>query len=87
MLQDLVDVDRLIDELGDHAQDDAEAAVEMLIKKCSCSHEAFQYLQHRTGDATLSQRTRTHIHLITAKVRSWDALHQRYGWKEAMYSA
>ncbi len=87
MLQDLAEVDKLIEELSDHAHNDARVTVEMLMKKCSCSREAFQYLQHRTDDVTLSQRTRTHIHLITAKVRSWDALHQRYGWKESTYNA
>lgn len=87
MLQDLVEVDELIDELSEHAHTDAEKAVEKLMKKCSCSQEAFQYLQHRTDDVMLPERTRTHIHLITAKVRSWISLHQHYGWKEPAHHA
>ncbi len=86
MLQDLVEVDELIGELNEHAQSDADKAVEKLIKKCSSSQEAFQYLQHRTDDVKLSERARTHIHLITAKVRSWASLHQRYGWTDAAYN-
>ncbi len=80
-------MDELIGELSEHAHHDAEKTVEKLMKKCSRSQEAFQYLQHRTDDVTLSERTRTHIHLITAKVRSWGTLHQRYGWKEPSYTA
>ncbi|MGZ4906196.1 MAG: hypothetical protein ACXVI3_03135 [Halobacteriota archaeon] len=87
MLQDLVEVDDLIGELNEHVHGDVGQTVEKLMKKCSCSQEAFQYLQHRTDDVTLSERTRTHIHLITAKVRSWIALHQHYGWREPMYNA
>ncbi len=81
MLQDLAEVDELIGELNELAHSDAEKTVEKLMKKCSCSQEAFQYLQHRTDDVLLTERTRAHIHLITAKVRSWISLHQRYGWK------
>ncbi len=87
MLKDLVEVDELIGELSEHANSDPEKAVEKLMKKCSCSQEAFQYLQCRTDDAMLSVRTRTHMYLITAKVRSWISLHQRYGWKAPAYSA
>lgn len=87
MLQDLVEIDELIGELSEHAHNDAEKAVEKLMKKCSSSQEAFQYLQHRTDDVMLSERTRTHMHLITAKVRSWVSLHRHYGWKEPTYNA
>ena len=87
MLQDLVEVDNLIGELNEHAHNDVEQTIEKLMKKCSCSQEAFQYLQHRTDDVTLSAHTRMHIHLITAKVRSWTSLHRRYGWRQPPYPA
>ncbi len=86
MLQDLVEVDELIGKLSEHVHNDAEEATESLMKKCSCSREAFRYLQHRTDDSTLPEQTRTRIHLIMAKVRSWMALHQHYGWKESTYN-
>ncbi|MGZ4935368.1 MAG: hypothetical protein ACXV4C_02305 [Halobacteriota archaeon] len=87
MLQDLVEVDELIGELNEHAHGDAGKILEKLTRKCSCSQEAFQYLQHRTDDVMMPERTRTHIHLITAKVRSWISLHRDYGWKEPAYNA
>ena len=87
MLQDLVEVDDLIGELNEREYGDVGQTVEKLMTKCSCSQEAFRYLQRRTDDVTLSERTRMHIHLITAKVRSWIALHQHYGWREPVYNA
>ncbi len=87
MLQDLVEVDELIGELNEHVPSDAEKTAEKLMIKCSCSQEAFQYLQHRTDDVMLSERTRSHMHLIAAKVRSWTSLHRRYGWKDSGYNA
>ncbi len=87
MFQDLVEVDALIGELNEHTHADTGQTIEKLTKKCSCSQEAFQYLQHRSDDGMLSARTRTHIYLITAKVRSWSALHRRYGWKDSVCNA
>lgn len=86
MQYELVEVDELIRELGDYTNDDAHMATEELIKKCSSSWEAFQYLQNRADDVMLPDGARTQIHLITAKIRTWINLHRQYGWREPAYS-
>ena len=80
MLRDLAEVDALISELSDVRSVRAENAAEKLMQTCSRSGEAFQYLQERVFDGAISERARSHIHLIIAKIRTWTTLHNTYGW-------
>jgi hypothetical protein len=80
MLRDLAEVDLLISELGDVRGARAQNAAEKLMQTCSRSGEAFHYLEERVFDGAISERARSHIYLIIAKIRTWTALHNAYGW-------
>jgi hypothetical protein len=86
MLKDLVEVDELLFELGDLSDKRAETAVEKLMLRCSHSDEAFQYLQDRMYDVTISERARNHVYLIVAKIRTWMSINDSYGWTEPGYA-
>jgi hypothetical protein len=86
MLHDLAEVDELIFELGDSTGTHAQDAAEKLIRTCSHSGEAFQYLQDRMYDVTIPERARNHVYLVIAKIRTWMSLHHTYGWKESSYA-
>jgi len=86
MLRNLAEVDELISELGDVQGAHAENAAEKLMKACSRSGEAFQYLQERAFDGAISERARNHLYLIIAKIRTWMTLHNAYGWTESNYA-
>ena len=47
MNNDSIEVDELILELADYKNDYADMAAEKLLRKCSTSWEAYQYLQDR----------------------------------------
>jgi len=55
---DCLQVDELLLQLADYTNDYAEAAAEKLLRKCSISWEAYQYLQDRDDRPvfTLKQR-------------------------------
>jgi len=86
MLHELIEVDELIRELDDDTSNNVDTATEELMRRCSSSWEAFQYLQDRADDVMLSDRALIQVHLITAKIRTWINLHQQYGWREPAYS-
>jgi hypothetical protein len=86
MLKDLVEVDELLFELGDLSDKRAETAAEKLMLRCSHSDEAFQYLQDRMYDVTISERARNHVYLIVAKIRTWMSINDAYGWTEPGYA-
>jgi hypothetical protein len=86
MLQDLVEVDELLFELGDLSDKHAETAVEKLMLRCSHSDEAFQYLQDRMYDVTIPERARNYVYLIVAKIRTWMSINDAYGWTKLGYA-
>ncbi|MGZ4926550.1 MAG: hypothetical protein ACXV4B_08890 [Halobacteriota archaeon] len=80
-------MDELISELGDSTGTYAQDAAEKLIRTCSHSREAFQYLQDRTYDpGAIPERARNHVYLIIAKIRTWMSIHHSDGWKEPSYA-
>jgi len=50
MNNDCLEVDELIIELSDYKNDLADTAAETLLRKCSTSWEAYQYLQDQVHD-------------------------------------
>ena len=86
MLYDLAEVDELISELSDSTGMYAQDAAEKLMRTCSHSGEAFQYLQDRMYDVTIPEQARNHVYLIIAKIRTWMGLHQTFRWKEPNYA-
>jgi hypothetical protein len=53
MNTDSTEVDELILEIADYKNDLADMAAEKLLRKCSTSWEAYQYLQDRVHDGWL----------------------------------
>jgi hypothetical protein len=80
MNSDCVDVDELILELADYKNDYADTAAEKLLRKCSRSWEAYEYLQDRVHDAWLPDSARQQLRRIINRIRT--RLHHRheYGW-------
>ncbi|MGA7075607.1 MAG: hypothetical protein WBZ42_03545 [Halobacteriota archaeon] len=80
MHSDCTEVDEFLLELADYKNDYADAAAEKLLRKCSTSCHAFQYLQDRVHDAWLPDYARQQVRRIIKKIGV--RLHQsrEYGW-------
>jgi hypothetical protein len=80
MHSDCAEVDELILELADYKNDYADVAAEKLLRKCSTSWGAFQYLQDRVHDAWLPDSARQQVRRIIKRIQV--RLHQsrEYGW-------
>jgi flagellar biosynthesis chaperone FliJ len=80
MHSDCAEVDELLLELADYKNDYAEMAAEKLLRRCSTSWEAYQYLQDRVHDARLSDSARQQLRQIIKRTQV--RLHQsrEYGW-------
>ena len=57
MNNDSAEVDELILEITDYKNDYADMAAEKLLRKCSTSWEAYQYLRNRVHDPSLRDST------------------------------
>jgi hypothetical protein len=80
MNNDSVEVDELILELADYKNDYADMAAERLMRKCSTSWEAYQYLQDRVHDGWLPDSARQQLRRIIKRIQVH--IHQRreYGY-------
>jgi len=77
---DCVEVDKLILQIADYKNDYANVAAEKLLRKCSTSWEAYQYLQDRVHDAWLPDYARQQLRRIIRRLK--EQIHQRreYGY-------
>jgi hypothetical protein len=77
---DCVDVDELILEISDYKNDYADMAAEKLLRRCSTSWEAFQYLQDRVHDAWLPDSARQQARRIIKRIQVRLLQQREYGW-------
>jgi hypothetical protein len=77
---DCVEVDGLILEIADYKNDYADMAAEKLLRKCSTSWEAYQYLQDRVHDAWLPNDARQQLRRIVKRIRMQIHQSREYGW-------
>jgi flagellar biosynthesis chaperone FliJ len=77
---DCVEVDKLILQIADYKNDYANVAAEKLLRKCSTSWEAYQYLQDRVHDAWLPDYARQQLRRTIRRIK--EQIHQRreYGY-------
>jgi hypothetical protein len=80
MHNDRLEVDELILELADYKNDYADMAAEKLLRKCSTSWEAYQYLRDRVNDAWLPDRTRQQVRQIIKRIQVRLLQQREYGW-------
>lgn len=69
MNSDCEKVDELILQLVDYKNDYADVAAEKLLRKCSRSWEAYQYLESHTHDTWLPDSTRQQLRQIINRIR------------------
>ena len=80
MRNDCVEVDELILELADYKNDYADVAAEKLLRKCSTSWEAYQYLRDRVHDAWLPDSSRQQVQRIIKRIQVRLLQLREYGW-------
>ena len=80
MNNDCVEVDELILELADYKNDYADMAVEKLLRKCSASWEAYQYLQDRVHDGWLPNDARQQLRQIIKRIQVQIHQSREYGY-------
>jgi len=77
---DCLEVDELIIELSDYKNDLADVAAERLLRKCSTSWEAYQYLQARAHDAWLPDSARQQLRRIIKRIQVQIHQSREYGY-------
>jgi hypothetical protein len=77
---DFVEVDELILEIADYKNDYADVAAEKLLRKCSASWDAYQYLQDRVHDAWLPNNARQQLRRIIKRIQFHLHQHREYGY-------
>ena len=80
MNNDFVEVDELILEIADYKNDYADVAAEKLLRKCSASWEAYQYLQDRVHDGWLPNNARQQLRRIIKRIQVQIHQSREYGW-------
>jgi len=80
MNSDCMEVDELILQLADYKNDYTDMAAEKLLRKCSGSWEAYQYLQDRVHDAWLPDSARQQLRRIINGIRMRMHQQHEYGW-------
>jgi hypothetical protein len=80
MHNDRVEVDELILELADYKNDYADMAAEKLLRKCSTSWEAYQYLRDRANDAWLPDSARQQVRRIIKRIQVHMHQCREYGY-------
>ena len=80
MNNDCLEVDELILEIADYKNDYADMAAEKLLRKCSASWEAYQYLQDRVHDASLPDSARQQLRRIIKRIQVRLLQQREYGW-------
>jgi hypothetical protein len=69
MNNDWAEVDELILEIADYKNDYADMAAEKLLRKCSTSWEAYQYLRDRVHDGWLPNSARQQLRRIIKTIQ------------------
>lgn len=69
MNNDCLEVDELILELVDYKNDLADVAAEKLMRKCSTSWDAYQYLRDRVHESWLPDRARQQLRQIIKRIQ------------------
>jgi hypothetical protein len=77
---DCLEVDELILKIADYKNDLADMAAEKLLRKCSTSWEAYQYLRDRTHDAWLPNSARQQLRRIIKRIQVQILQSREYGW-------
>jgi hypothetical protein len=80
MNNDCGEVDELILEIADYKNDYADMAAEKLLRKCSTSWEAYQYLQDRVHDAWIPNSARQQLRRIIKRIQVQILQSHEYGW-------
>jgi flagellar biosynthesis chaperone FliJ len=80
MNSECVEVDELILQLADYKNDYTDMAAEKLLRMCSRSWEAYQYLQDRMHDAWLPDSARQQLRRIINGIRMRMHQQHEYGW-------
>ena len=80
MNNECAEVNELILELADYKNDLADMAAEKLLRKCSTSWEALQYLQDRVHDAWLPNDARQQLRRVLKRVQVQIHQSREYGW-------
>ena|GEM_PF-228191 len=77
---DCVEVDELILEIADYTNDYSKMVAEKLLRKCSTSWEAYQYLRDRVHDGWLPDRARQLLRRIIKRIQVQIQQSREYGW-------
>ncbi len=77
---DCLEVDELILEIADYKNDYADMAAEKLLRKCSTSWEAYQYLRDRVHDSSLPDSARQQLRRIIKRIQVQIHQSREYGW-------
>ena len=80
MNNDSAEVDELILEIADYTNDYSDVAAEKLLRKCSTSWEAYQYLQDRVHDSWLSNSARQQLRRIVKRIQVQIQQSREYGY-------
>jgi len=80
MNNDCAEVDELLLELADYKNDYADAAAEKLLRKCSSSWEAYQYLRDRVHDVWLPDSARQQVRRIIKRIQVRIHQQREYSW-------
>ena len=77
---DCSEVDEFLLELADYKNDYVDMAAEKLLRKCSTSWEAYQYLQDRVHDAGIPDYLRQQVRRIIKRIQVRLLQQREYGW-------
>ena len=80
MNNELVAVDELILEIADYKNDLADMAAEKLLRKCSTSWEAYQYLRDRVHDSWLPDSAMQQVRRIIKRIQEQLNQSGEIGW-------
>jgi len=80
MHTDCAEVDELLLELADYKNDYADVAAEKLLRKCSTSWVAYQYLQDRVHDAWIPDYARQQLRKVIKRIQVRIHQQREYGW-------
>jgi len=69
MNNDRAEVDELILEIADYKNDYADMAAEKLLRRCSTSWEAYQYLQDRVRETWLPNSAHQQLRRIIKRIQ------------------
>ena len=80
MNNDSAEIDELLLQMADYKNDYADTAAEKLLRKCSTSWEAYQYLRDRVHDSWLPDRARQELRRNIKKIQVRIHQSREYGF-------